>query len=127
MSEPDRSFLPTKPGQSVLVYALNALLLANLTVIVLIMSGQLLGEDEQDVAPANQAQAPHVESAPVVQVEPQPAQVGTRDALVTEPVVSTAAGQPAPSPVEPVQHDATREATPVVSEPPLTFFGIGLE
>ena len=126
--------MPTRRGQSVLVYALNALLLTNLTVIVLILSGELLGKAEAEEPVASQA--PVVEtvaalsSEPVeVQREALPAQEAADEPIapaVSEPVEPVVAVTQAPA-VEPEPAVTKTLAAPEQADKPVTFFGIGLE
>ena len=127
-----RSWLPTSTAQSVLVYALNVLLLLNLTVIVVLLSGEpaepakraqtpaaVVGADAVEVdrsEPIQQAAAPAVHASPAKQVPS--VDVPVEPIVLVDPAVETAdAPEPEQSPyVAPKQDD-----------PPVTFFGVGLE
>lgn len=128
MTNPITTWLPTSKKQSGLIYALNALLLCNLTVVVLMLSGELLGEDEPATEPVNQAEAIEAEPMSVVQADadPKPVPANTEDALPIEPLepVVSAAAATAPAPIEPAHRETTPRTTPEVTEPPVTFFGV---
>lgn len=132
--------MPTTKSQCVLVYVLNVLLLFNLTVIVLLLT------DQPDTLPRNQAEvvspqfkeqagkALGVEGTPIERVtpsaQPEPAEVVQAIAEPTpavrvssQPLVLV---NPASKPVPATQEQATQPAAPA-DEPPIQFFGVGLD
>lgn len=134
MQTPDRSWLPTSTVQSVLVYALNVLLLFNLTVIVVLLSGEstepakraqspaaVIGADADQVEsmspPAEMVSLPvRDESAEIVSPEQVPAE-SVESVVLVDPAIESTVPEPIqPSPAAPVQDD-----------PPVTFFGVGLD
>lgn len=133
LQTPDRSWLPTSTAQSVLVYALNVLLLFNLTVIVVLLSGEtvepakraqtpagVVGTDavevDQSEEPVEQAAAPVVHASPAKQVSS--VDVPVEPIVLVDPAIETVA---APEPAQQTQ------AAPKQDDPPVTFFGVGLE
>jgi hypothetical protein len=128
------TWLPTTTKQSVLVYALNVLLLFNLTVIVVMLAGTPETPSERAKAlprPASDAvnrpavllpqpgspeetvaASPATELIP--QLEPQPQ-------LSAEPFVL------ASPPAEQNTTSASPQPQPTQDDPPVTFFGVGLD
>lgn len=131
--------MPTTKSQCVLVYALNVLLLFNSTVIVLLLTDQpdTLPRDQAEVAsPQFKEQAgkalgvgtPIERATPSAQ--PEPAAVVQAIAEPTpavrvssQPLVLV---NPAIKPVTATQEQATQPAAPA-DEPPIQFFGVGLD
>lgn len=136
MSLNPHTWLPTTTKQSVLVYALNVLLLLNLTVIVVMLTDTI--EPTRDRASTPQPQAHDaLDRHPVLLPKPAPTNEPIAASPANEPVLQTqVSSQPfvlANSPSE--QTRPTKEKTdrpqpqpePVQDDPPVTFFGIGLE
>ncbi|MBX2851741.1 MAG: hypothetical protein KTR15_08355 [Phycisphaeraceae bacterium] len=128
------TWLPTTKKQSVLVYALNVLLLLNLTVIVVMLTGT--AEPAREQASAPQREAGDDLDRPTVLLP----QSGSPD----QPVVSSPAPEPVPltqvsaepfvlagTPTEPEQTEPTQgkpvQPEPAQDDPPVTFFGVGLD
>lgn len=128
--------MPTSTGQSVLVYALNVLLLLNLTVIVVLLTGA-------PPAPAERVEAPvpepivvadeaveTAEPAPVVPVRPERPVVVEAIAEPTpviavspEPFVLATPAEDQPA----TEQEPLPQVAPQPVEPPAEFFGVGLD
>lgn len=147
------TFLPTTKPQCALVYALNALLLFNLTVIVVMLSdtglqpqpfaersgdtGVIAGEPERRTMSLDRVshepsvtedplQVAEVMSEPVVLVSDQAAVYEDPEAVVDKPAADRTV---APVKQQVAEHPPVKQ--PQVkqqpSDPPTTFFGVGLE
>ncbi|MEM9346035.1 MAG: hypothetical protein AAGB26_05410 [Planctomycetota bacterium] len=132
--------MPTTKLQCVLVYALNMLLLFNLTVIVVLLT------DQPDTPPREQAvvTSPQLKERAdeAMEVEERPIEIVTTAAQPEPAVVVEAVAEPAPaarvSPqplvlanpaVKPVAATQEQAPQPAVQadDPPIQFFGVGLD
>ena len=124
-----------------LVYALNVLLLFNLTVIVVLLAGMDEPAHQRADAPQRLVSEPSrsIELAEPPAVLP-PLPVVTKTSVVTEPptrlmpsILSTPPTRVSSEPFVLVDAPAQQDTTPTTSspettdDPPVTFFGIGLD
>lgn len=144
MPPSDRPWFPTTPGQCTLVYVLNAVLLCNLTVIVVMLTGGLppMGQsppraqvpwvsDERVLSerfPPDEADEP-VETIEADEIErPAPHRPSPQAKPIREPTPKQVVGINAPTPVDAPERTApVEQASPDEDDPPVTFFGVGLE
>ena len=141
MSNPSSNFMPTTKAQSVLVYALNLMLLFNLSVIVVMLSysgpspsnaqatTSEIGSAELDepqrrvttFAPASEPVAPADTEPfePEVSAEPEPITRVTAQPMVLEDMP---ADEPENRPIAAVEPKADKQ-----QEEPVRFFGVGLD
>ena len=123
--------MPTTTKQSVLVYALNVLLLFNLTVIVVMLTD----------SPEPAHERANVLQRPASDGQDQPAVLLSQPGPIDEPAVASPSAEPLPLTqlsaepfvlASPSAEDNEAAPSPTAqpetnTDPPVTFFGVGLE
>lgn len=135
--------MPTTKKQCVLVYALNVLLLINLTVIVVMLSGKTSTVQQQQASAASHDAPPRDAAGPVANASPgwiEETQPQIDETVVNEAaapaVVQAVSFEPAflPAPADEVALEPRLAPAPELThepetqdDPPVTFFGVGLD
>lgn len=143
MPTPAPNWLPTTRSQSILVYSLNVLLLFNVTVILVLLSGtaESVGKSDAFAAdrPANQhrtepnayrheGQTHAAPSASQVNAEPSaiPPRVASPSASIAENRTEPFVANHASPQLDPVAADPTDPPAPT-EDAPVTFFGVAVD